>query len=219
MTTLDAYLWQVVDHTNKQGTPSAPVGKTGAIGEAVPVAGSVIKVIVGGLLHVLQIMNQYNKNKVDLESLVKKIEQTMLDVDTFPCIQMLAQVKHQETFVQGMQKRLGPLDLWSEWLMPEIDGYTKEMNFYLSHYLCQAKGTIHLDSKLDKVLTIQLLLFNPKYPTAYAGFLNKCMKAGRFDLCIETGIGVKELTSEDNMGSQYHHCDESHIQGTYKSYT
>ncbi|KAL4066625.1 hypothetical protein J3A83DRAFT_4401948 [Scleroderma citrinum] len=100
MTTLDAYLWQVVDHTNKQGTPSAPVGKTGAIGEAVPVAGSVIKVIVGGLLHVLQIMNQYNKNKVDLESLVKKIEQTMLDVDTFPCIQMLAQVKHQETFVQ-----------------------------------------------------------------------------------------------------------------------
>ena len=47
-------------------------------------------------------------------------------------------------------------------------------------------------------MSIQLRLSSPDYPTAYSKFLMKCIKAGRFDLCIETGAGVKELTSEDS---------------------
>ena len=51
----------------------------------------------------------------------------------------------------------------------------------------------------QKLLTcIEICLSRPGYPTTYAKFLMKCIKAGRFDLCIDTGSGVKELTSEDS---------------------
>ena len=45
--------------------------------------------------------------------------------------------------------------------------------------------------------SIQLYLSNPGYPTGYARFLMKCIKAERFDLCIETGREVRKLTSDD----------------------
>jgi len=46
--------------------------------------------------------------------------------------------------------------------------------------------------------SIQLRLSNPDYPTGYTRFLMKCINAGRFDLCIETGKEVRELACDDD---------------------
>ena len=89
---------------------------------------------------------------------MQKLERTIGDVDTFPCIRTPAQLKHQQTFVryvgyipcywpidvelyasdmkrllckvEVMQKELG-----SECFMQEIDRRAKEMDLCLSHYL------------------------------------------------------------------------------------